>query len=104
MKGLNILSKVFYLYLTSNGLLKGVTFGSMYMQLACSRRSDGGERCEVKRSGKNKSEEGGEVREGTPPLLFIANSLLRTVLNYLNAWNRLTCNMIKFIMCSTGDL
>ena len=33
--------------------------------LACSRRSDSGERCEVKRSTKNKSE-GEEVREGAP--------------------------------------
>ena len=44
--------------------------------LACSRRSDSGERCEVKGARKNKSEGGGEVREGTslpsPPLLFIS--------------------------------
>ena len=45
--------------------------------LACSRRSDSGERCEVKGARKNKSEGGGEVREGSrtslpsPPLLFI---------------------------------
>ena len=31
------------------------------MYIACSRRSDSGERCEVKRSAKNKSEGGGEV-------------------------------------------
>ena len=36
------------------------------LQLACSRRSDSGERCEVKAARKNKSEGGGEVREGTP--------------------------------------
>ena len=47
--------------------------------LACSRRSDSGERCKVKGARKNKSEGGGEVREGgsrtslpSPPLLFIA--------------------------------
>ena len=37
--------------------------------LACSRRSDSGERCEVKGARKNKSEGGGEVREGTFPHL-----------------------------------
>ena len=31
------------------------------MYIACSRPSDSGERCEVKRSAKNKSERGGEV-------------------------------------------
>ena len=35
---------------------------SCVKSLACSRRSDSGERCEVKRSAKNKSE--GEGREG----------------------------------------
>ena len=42
--------------------------------LACSRRSDSGERCEVKGARKNKSKGGGEVREAplpSPPLLFI---------------------------------
>ena len=31
------------------------------MPVACSRRSDSGERCEVKRSAKNKSVGGGQV-------------------------------------------
>ena len=44
--------------------------------LACSRRSDSGERCKVKRSAKNKSEGGGEVREGTP-VRFVLNRLFR---------------------------
>ena len=37
--------------------------------IACSRRSDSGERCEVKGARKNKSEGGGEVREGGFPHL-----------------------------------
>ena len=44
--------------------------------VACSRRSDSGERCEVKGARKNKSEGGGEVREGTP-VRFILNRLIR---------------------------
>ena len=44
--------------------------------LACSRRSDSGERCEVKGARKNKSEGGGEVREGTP-VRFVLNRLIR---------------------------
>ena len=59
--------------------------------VACSRRSDSGERCEVKGARKNKSE-GGE-RWAAPlspaPLYFSSLSLLRTALHYLNAWNRL---------------
>ena len=40
--------------------------------IACSRRSDSGERCEVKGARKNKSEGGGEVTSlPSPPLLFI---------------------------------
>ena len=66
---------------------------SFCSHIACSRHSDSGEWCEVKGSAKNKSQEGGEVREGrtsfpSPPLLFIVSSL-RTPLHYLNAWNRL---------------
>ena len=60
--------------------------------LACSRRSDSGERCEEKRSAKKyKSEGGGEVRAplSPVPLYFSSLSLLRTALHYLNAWNRL---------------
>ena len=45
-------------------------------KLACSRRSDSGERCEVKGARKNKSEGGGEVREGTP-VRFVLNRLIR---------------------------
>ena len=64
------------------------------MSLACSRRSDSGERCEVKGARKNKSEEGGEVRPLSPaPLYFSSLSLLRTALHYLNAWNRLKCRL-----------
>ena len=44
--------------------------------VACSRRSDSGERCEVKGARKNKSEGGGEVREGTP-VRFVLNRLIR---------------------------
>ena len=54
--------------------------------LACSRRSDSGERCEVKRSAKNKSEVGGPL--SLVSLYFSSLSLLRTALHNLNAWNR----------------
>ena len=43
--------------------------------LACSRRSDSGERCKV---------------NSPVPIYFLSLSLLRTALHYLNAWNRLT--------------
>ena len=43
------------------------------IHLACSRRSDSGERCKVK----------------GVPLYFSSFSLLHTALHYLNAWNRL---------------
>ena len=64
--------------------------------IACSRRSViVGSGAKYKGARKNKSEGGGEVREGTPaplspvPLYFSSLSLLRTALHYLNAWNRL---------------
>ena len=44
--------------------------------IACYRRSDSGERCEV-------------------PLHFSSLSLLRTTLQYLNAWNRLTFPLLS---------
>ena len=44
--------------------------------IACYRRSDSGERCEV-------------------PLYFSSLSLLRTALHYLNAWNRLTFPLLS---------
>ena len=47
--------------------------------LACSRRSDSGERCEVKRIAK-------KIKV---PFYFLSLSLLRTAFHYLNAWNRL---------------
>ena len=50
--------------------------------LACSKRSDSGERCEVKKAMKSR---------GGLALAFIFSrfSLLRTAPHYLNAWNRL---------------
>ena len=57
-----------------NGSLKhhnqlyNILNGVIVVIIACSRRSDSGERCEVKGARKNKSEGGGEVREGTPHL------------------------------------
>ena len=50
---------------------------SVVWGLACSRRSDSGERCKVKRS------------PSPVPLYFSSLSLLRTALHYLSAWNRL---------------
>ena len=65
--------------------------------LACSRRSDSGERWEVKKSVKKKSKGGGEVSPSplSPvPLYFLSLSLLRTALHYLNAWNRLATSCL----------
>ena len=52
------------------------------ISIASSRRSDSGERCEVKRSAKNKN-------KGVPPLLFIAFLYFAPLPGqYLNTWNR----------------
>ena len=66
-----------------------ILLDKVWPKIVCSRRSDSGERCEVKGARKNKSEGGGEVRV---PLYFSSLSLLRTALRYLNAWNRLAQN------------
>ena len=64
--------------------------------LACSKRSDSGERCEVKKAMKSRGGLGTEVRERSlshlsPSLAFIFSRsfLRRTAPHYLNAWNRL---------------
>ena len=63
--------------------------------IACSKRSDSGERCEVKIAIKSRGGLGREVRVPSltsppPSLLFFSRSfLLRTAPHYLNAWNRL---------------
>ena len=49
--------------------------------LACSKRSDSGERCEVKKAMKSR---GGLV------FIFSRSFLVRTASHYLNAWNRLS--------------
>ena len=46
------------------------------MPLACSKRSDSGERCEVKKE-----------------IIFSRSFLVRTAPHYLNAWNRLLCHV-----------
>ena len=51
--------------------------------LACSKRSDSGERCEVKKAMKSR---GGL---GTVAFIFSRSFLRRTAPHYLNAWNRL---------------
>ena len=68
--------------------------------LACSRRSDSGERCEVKRARENKIEGGGRGEIGNRTslhaplssvlLYFSSLSFLRSAHHYLNAWNRLS--------------
>ena len=63
--------------------------------IACSKRSDGGEWCEVKKAMKSRGrtgERGGETLSHlSPSLAFIFSRyfLLRTAPHYLNAWNRL---------------
>ena len=77
--------------------------------VACSRRSDSGERCEVKKSAEKKGEGEGEVREvpaplSPAPLYFSSLSLLRTAFQYLNAWNRLLLlNRKRFSSCKRQD-
>ena len=53
--------------------------------IACSKRSDSGERCEVKKAMKSR----GRL---SPSLacIFSRSFLLRTAPHYLNAWNRLS--------------
>ena len=48
--------------------------------LACSKRSDSGERCRVKKAMKSR---------GGLAFIFSRSFLLRTAPHYLNAWNRL---------------
>ena len=58
-------------------------------RLACFKRSDSGERCEVKKAMKS--------RGGLSPSLafiFSRSFLLRTAPHYLNAWNRLESDLI----------
>ena len=59
-----------------------VTFNSA---LACSKRSDSGERCAVKKAMKSR---GG--RSSSLAFIFSRSFLLRTAPHYLNTWNRLT--------------
>ena len=54
--------------------------------LACSKRSDSGERCEVKKAMKSR---------GGLAFIFSRSFLLRTAPHYLNAWNRL-------LLCERG--
>ena len=53
--------------------------------LACSKRSDSGERCEVKKAMKSRGGLGTEVLA----FIFSRSFLRRTAPHYLNAWNRL---------------
>ena len=64
--------------------------------IACSRRSDSGERCEVKKAMKSRGGLGREVRvrslshlSSSLAFIFWRSFLLRTAPHYLNAWNRL---------------
>ena len=65
--------------------------------VACSKRSDSGERCRVKKAMKSRGGLGREVRErcslshlsSSLAFIFSRSFLLRTAPHYLNAWNRL---------------
>ena len=66
---------------------------------ACSKRSDSGEQCEVKKAMKSR----GELGRAVPPSLtfiFSPSFLLRTTPHYLNAWNRLKMTKKKKIIWS----
>ena len=54
-----------------------ITSQSSSVPLACSKRSDSGERCRVKKAMKTRA------------FIFSRSFLLRTAPHYLNAWNRL---------------
>ena len=72
--------------------------------VACSRRSDGGERCEVKEAMESGAKERkrwkveGDWSHLSPSLAFIFSRsfLLRTAPHYLNAWNRLHASWQSF--------
>ena len=55
--------------------------------LACSKRSDSGERCEVKKAMKSRGGLEREVPSLTLSSIFSRSFLLRTALHYLNARN-----------------
>ena len=55
--------------------------------LVCSKRSDSGERCEVKKAMKSR---------GGLAFIFSRSFLLRTAPHYLNAWNRLAGFVLGF--------
>ena len=59
--------------------------------IACSKRSDSGERCEVKKAMKSR---GGLGREA---FIFSRSFLLRTAPHYLNAWNRLCLGELEVL-------
>ena len=63
-------------------------------KLACSKRSDSGERCEVKKALKSRG--GLYFLYYLPRYYFFALLLLRTSPHYLNAWNRLQPNALFF--------
>ena len=66
------------------GLLRKKLFLTHVMKtIACSKRSDSGERCEVKKAMKSR---GGLGREA---FYFFALLFTRTAPHHLNAWNRL---------------
>ena len=58
----------------------------MWLKLACSKRSDIGERCEVKKAMKRR---GGLDLSSPLAFIFSRSFLPRTAPHYLNAWNRL---------------
>ena len=62
------------------------------MVLACSKRSDSGERCEVEGDWGERS-----LAHLSPSLAFIFSPsfLLRTAPHYLNAWNRLQWCLVE---------
>ena len=57
--------------------------------LACSKRSDSGEPCEVKKAMKSRGGLGSHLSSSLA-FIFWRSFLLRTAPHYLNAWNRLT--------------
>ena len=82
-------------FLRASSCFVNLHTSDMQFVIACSKRSDSGERCEIKKAMKSRGGLGREVLTGVTPLtslafIFSRSFLLRTAPHYLNAWNRLS--------------
>ena len=97
-----LVRKVLFDFYVHHQLFVNLHTSDMQFLIACSKRSDSGERSEVKKAMKSRGGLGREVLTGVPPLtslafIFSRSFLLRTAPHYLNAWNRLSSRKQKDI-------